>query len=34
VQKELDRKFGCSWHVVAGEEFGTQVTYEVKHKKL
>ncbi len=32
VQKELDRKFGCSWHVVAGEEFGTQITYEVRAK--
>ena len=26
---ELDGRYGCSWHVVAGEEFGTDVTFEV-----
>ncbi len=28
-QLELDKKFGCSWHVVVGEDFGFQITYEV-----
>ena len=28
-QIELDNKFGCSWHVVTGEEFGTDITFEV-----
>jgi hypothetical protein len=30
-QLELDKKFGCSWHVVVGEDFGFQITYEVRY---
>ena len=29
-QVELDKKFGCSWHVVAGEELGFDVDFEVR----
>ena len=29
-QTELDKRLGCSWHVVVGEEFGFDVTYEVR----
>ncbi len=29
VKIELDGRYGCSWHVVAGEEFGTDITFEV-----
>eukprot|EP00088_Acartia_fossae_P061102 TRINITY_DN73353_c0_g1_i1.p1 TRINITY_DN73353_c0_g1~~TRINITY_DN73353_c0_g1_i1.p1 ORF type:complete len:122 (-),score=15.53 TRINITY_DN73353_c0_g1_i1:80-424(-) len=29
IKIELDKKFGCSWHVVTGEEFGTDITFEV-----
>ena len=29
-QREMDLRFGCSWHVVAGEEFGFDFDYEVK----
>ena len=30
VKAELDKRFGCSWHVVVGEEFGFDITYEVR----
>ena len=30
LKKELDTRFGCSWHVVVGEEFGFDVDVEVK----
>ena len=30
MKKELDTRFGCSWHVVTGEEFGFDVDFEVK----
>ena len=29
LKRELDTRFGCSWHVVAGEEFGFDVDFEV-----
>ena len=29
LKVELDEKFGCSWHVVVGEEFGSSMDYEV-----
>ena len=32
-QTELDKRLGCSWHVVVGEEFGFDVTYEVRYVK-
>ena len=28
-QIELDKRFGCMWHVVVGEDFGFQITNEV-----
>ena len=28
-QISLDKQFGCTWHVVAGEEFGFDLDYEV-----
>ena len=31
MQIELDEKFGCSWHVVVGEDFGFDMTFEVLH---
>ena len=31
LQIELDEKFGCSWHVVVGEDFGFDMTFEVLH---
>ena len=29
MKRELDIRFGCSWHVVVGEEFGFDVDFEV-----
>ena len=29
LQTELDKRMGCSWHVIVGEEFGFDVTYEI-----
>ena len=29
LKRELDTRFGCSWHVVVGEEFGFDVDFEV-----
>ena len=28
VKKEFDRKYGPTWHCIAGENFGAQVTHE------
>ena len=28
-QIDLDKKFGCTWHVVAGEEFGFDLDFKV-----
>ena len=33
-QQELDKKFGCMWHVVAGEEFGFDLDYDVSFEKF
>ena len=33
LKKELDTRFGCSWHVVAGEEFGFDVDVEVRERR-
>ena len=30
IKEILDRKFGASWHVVVGEGFGFELSYEVK----
>ncbi|PVF95473.1 hypothetical protein CPB86DRAFT_711178 [Serendipita vermifera] len=31
VKKEFDKKFGPTWHVVVGKNFGSYVTHETKH---
>jgi len=30
IKEMLDKKFGASWHVVVGEGFGFELSYEVK----
>lgn len=30
IKEVLDKKFGASWHVVVGEGFGFELSYEVK----
>lgn len=30
IKELLDKKFGASWHVVVGEGFGFEISYEVK----
>ena len=31
-QVSMDKLFGCMWHVVAGEEFSFDLTYEVRRQ--
>ena len=31
LKRELDTRYGCSWHVVTGEEFGFDIDFEVPH---
>ncbi len=31
IKEGLDRRFGPSWHVVVGEGFGFEVSYELKN---
>jgi len=31
VKREFDRKYGPTWHVVVGKNFGSYVTHETKH---
>lgn len=31
IKEVLDKKFGSSWHVVVGEGFGFEVSYEIKN---
>ncbi|KFQ40465.1 Dynein light chain 4, axonemal [Mesitornis unicolor] len=31
IKEMMDKKFGSSWHVVIGEAFGFEITYEVKN---
>jgi len=31
IKKELDQKYGPTWHVVVGRSFGSFVTHETKH---
>ena len=33
VQMELDRRLGCIWHAIVGEEFSCDLTYEVSSHK-
>ena len=30
IKEILDRRFGPSWHVIVGEGFGFEISYEVK----
>jgi hypothetical protein len=32
IKELLDKKFGASWHVVVGEGFGFEISYEVKQE--
>ncbi|VDP72130.1 unnamed protein product [Echinostoma caproni] len=31
VKKEMDKRFGPTWHCVCGRHFGSYVTHESKH---
>merc|ERR1739848_707679 len=31
IKEALDKKFGTSWHVVVGEGFGFEISYELKN---
>ena len=31
VKEQMDKKFGSPWHVVMGEAFGYDISYESKH---
>ena len=31
IKENMDKKFGSSWHVVVGEGFGFEITYETKN---
>ncbi|KAL7569201.1 hypothetical protein ACA910_016761 [Epithemia clementina (nom. ined.)] len=31
IKKEFDRKYGPTWHVIVGRNFGSYVTHETKH---
>jgi len=31
IKKEFDRKYGSTWHVVVGKNFGSYVTHETRH---
>lgn len=31
IKQEFDRRFGTTWHVVVGRNFGSYVTHETRH---
>lgn len=31
IKEALDKKFGASWHVVVGEGFGFEISYELEN---
>ncbi|KAF8491577.1 dynein light chain type 1-domain-containing protein [Russula emetica] len=31
IKKEFDKRYGPTWHVVVGRNFGSYVTHETKH---
>ena len=31
IKESLDKKYGSSWHVVVGEGFGFDLSYEVRN---
>ena len=31
IKKEFDKKYGPTWHVIVGRNFGSYVTHETKH---
>ncbi|KAH8104962.1 dynein light chain type 1-domain-containing protein [Phellopilus nigrolimitatus] len=31
IKKEFDKRYGATWHVVVGKNFGSYVTHETKH---
>ena len=30
AKRDLDEELGCSWHVVVGQQFGMDITFEVR----
>ncbi len=30
IKEQMDKKFGCPWHVVVGRGFAYEVTYELR----
>lgn len=31
IKKELDQRYGLTWHCIVGKNFGSYVTHETKH---
>lgn len=31
VKQEFDKRFGTTWHVIVGRNFGSYVTHETRH---
>lgn len=31
IKDQMDKKFGAPWHVVVGQAFSYEITYEVSH---
>lgn len=31
IKDQMDKKFGAPWHVVVGQGFGYEITYEVRN---
>uniref|UniRef100_A0A060T294 Dynein light chain n=1 Tax=Blastobotrys adeninivorans TaxID=409370 RepID=A0A060T294_BLAAD len=31
IKKDLDQRFGVTWHCIVGQNFGSFVTHETKH---
>jgi dynein light chain LC8-type len=31
IKKELDARYGTTWHCIVGQKFGSYVTHETKH---
>lgn len=31
IKEAMDKKYGIYWHVIVGEGFGFEVSYETKH---
>ncbi|ORY77021.1 dynein light chain 1 protein DLC-1 [Protomyces lactucae-debilis] len=31
IKQDFDRRFGTTWHVIVGRNFGSYVTHETRH---